>query len=223
MFDSITKSNSVVSFDKTSVIVFDPCISFLSTPSIVLLVISLDLDEGLEVVRALLILVHPKHTNKTAVLSILSLILPAAIEDLLHGFIGDSRLKLFLVSVDPSELVHEVLLALLTIVDCNLLPEVNDQLSIFRKNFDLMLLQEVNHFLGDLIERFLHGPVLLISLLILLIDGLDLLVVVRGYSDLVVLIKLIKIDLIILQNPLSFLHLGRLKLIYVLSNCKGLG
>ena len=126
MFDSITEGHCVISFDKTSVIVFNSSISLLSASSIVLLIVSLDLHEGLEVVWALFILVHPKHTNETAVFSVLSLILPAAVEDLLHGFIRDSRLKLFVTSVDPSELVHEMLLALLTIVDRNLLPEIDD-------------------------------------------------------------------------------------------------
>ena len=107
MFDCITESNCVVSLDEASIVMLDPCIRLLPTSSIVLLVVGLNFNKSLKVIRALFILMGPEHPNKTTVLPVNSLTYPAFFMDFLHCLISDSSLEFLVISIDPPELISE--------------------------------------------------------------------------------------------------------------------
>lgn len=122
MFYCITKSYSIISFYKTSIVVLDSLICLILTSSIVLLVVGLYLNKCLKVVWTLLFSMCPEHPDKTTVFPVYSLINPTFTVNFFQGLIRDSSLKIFVISVDSSEFFKEKDLTLLLMVDSDLFP-----------------------------------------------------------------------------------------------------
>lgn len=180
----LAEEDSVVSLDELATVRLDPVV-LVSSASRVMLSVTLRTKESL--VRLVhVVLMHPEHADVAAVLSLLTRVFPTVVEYLVHGVVGHalhkSRVTLL---VDSLEGFLEIHFALLPLIDGNLLPRINEDLSVSVTDVDLVLLKQVDHLLRDLVGRDVVRPALLDSLLHVLVDGFDVFHVVAWYLGLV--------------------------------------
>lgn len=136
--------------------------------------------ESLEVIRAYAILVGPKHSDERSVATLFSLVFPAVVIDLDHNLVLDPLADLDWSSF--SELLNEVLLALLLIVDSSLLEMVNYPLIVRGGHLDVMRDQLLYLLFCYLVVLVLETPVLFGCVLNLLVHGIEVPNIAIGHN-----------------------------------------
>jgi hypothetical protein len=158
--------HSIISFLKCSLVVAYLLSSLTSHVGSVLGLRDL---ERLEVVWPYAILVRPKHSDERSVATLFPLVFPAVVVDLDHHLILDPLVDFDWSSF--SELLNEVLFALLLIVDSCLLEMVNYPLVVRGGYLNVVSDQLLYLFFRYLVILVFEAPILFSSVLDIVVDG----------------------------------------------------
>jgi hypothetical protein len=154
LLEDFTKLHCILSFLKSSFIVADLLSSLTTNVGSILWLCQF---ESLVVVRANAILIRPEHPNEGSIASFLPLWFPTAVINLDHDLIVNPLADVLRRSF--SELLDEIVLALLLIIDCCFLKMVNHPFIVGRSHWDVSLDDLFDLLLGYLIVLFLEAPV----------------------------------------------------------------
>ena len=164
LLEDITELHRILSFLECSFVVANLLTSLATDVGSILW---LRQFESLVVVRAYAILIRPKHPDEGSVASLLPLWLPAAVINLDHDFVVNPLADVFRCSF--SELLDEVVLALLLIIDGCFLKMVNHPFIVGGSHFDFSLDDLYDLLFSHLIVLLFEAPVLLGSVLSLVV------------------------------------------------------
>ena len=195
----LTMNDSILSFDKAAVIIVDSLLVLCLSCAHSLLG-----GDSFEWGVVIFVLIAPELTDETSVLSLFSLTLPAMSINRIHLLLAYSCNNLLWSSF--SELLGEVGDVLLLIVNCGLLPNINDPFKVggwdvYLEFFALILL-----LLRNLIHLLLVAPAFFNGILSLRVYWLDVLyIMIRNFWNANI------IDLLILEEFVAILdsHVGK--------------